>query len=91
MTKPVMQLLFGYCGFFQPHNFVDTSFNVLVPQHYFPDNYQAEYIVEYSNCAYAIAELVKLVDESEVPVNLVSEVRACLAARNNYSEVVRDL
>ena len=74
-----MQLLFGYCGFFQPHNFVDTSFNILVPQHYFPVNHQTEYIVEYSDCADAIAELMRLVAESEVPVNLVSEVCACLA------------
>ena len=74
LTRPIMQLLIGYGSFFQPHNFVDTSFNVLVPQHYFPVNHQAEYVVDYSNCADAAGELMKLVKESDMSVNLISEV-----------------
>ena len=75
-----MTLIFKHGSFFQPHNFVDTSANILISQYYFPVNHQAEYIVHLKDCVGAVGELRRVVTELKLPVNLISEVRISYVA-----------
>ena len=53
---------------------VGKSFDVFIPSPYFPENYQAEFIIDMEHCVEGFRELGRVVNEFQIPVNLITEV-----------------
>jgi FAD/FMN-containing dehydrogenase len=71
----VMKLLFLPSSVFSPYDRVDVSYNVLQVPHALPTHWEAEVVVPFENCAVAISELKRVVDEYSIPVSMPVEVR----------------
>ena len=74
LTPFIMKLAFGYGGIFPAYNRVDISYSVFVPPPYFPNNNQAEVVVDMVHCVEALKELKRVVETQRIPVNLITEV-----------------
>ena len=71
----VMKLLFLPSTVFAPYDRVDVSYNILQVPHALPTHWEAEVVVPFEDCAVAISELKRVVDEHSIPVSMPVEVR----------------
>ena len=82
LTPFIMKLAFNYGGIFPAYNRVDISYGVFVPPPYFPNNNQAEVVVDMVHCVEALEELKRVVETQKIPVNLITEVNTIYGVCN---------
>ena len=74
LTPTVMRLVFTHGNLLPAYTQVGASYEVLVPQPYFPGNDQTEIGISLEYCAEGLKNLRDLVEAKKIPANLITEV-----------------
>ena len=74
LTPAVMELVFTYGNLLPAYSQVGPSYEILVPQPYYPGNEQTEIGIPLEHCAEGLTKLKSIVIDKNIPANLITEV-----------------
>ena len=74
LTPAVMELVFRYGNLLPAYTQVGPSYEILVPEPYFPGNEQTEIAIDLEDCARGLEKLRQIVVDNKIPANLITEV-----------------
>ena len=76
LTPAVMDLVFTRFNLLPAYSQVGPSYEILVPQPYYPGNEQTEIGIPVEHCREGLKRLKALIEDNHIPANLITE--ACV-------------
>ena len=74
LTPAVMRLVFTHGNLLPAYTQVGPSYELLVPQPYYPGNEQTEIGIPLEHCKEGLKRLKALIEDENIPANLITEV-----------------
>lgn len=75
LTPAVMELVFTQFNLLPAYTQVGPSYEVLVPQPYYPGNEQTEIGIPLEHCTEGLKRLKDIIIDNHIPANLITEIR----------------
>ena len=75
LTPAVMDLVFTWFNLLPAYSQVGPSYEILVPQPYYPGNEQTEIGIPIEHCREGLKRLKALIEDNHIPAHLITEVR----------------